>query len=439
MNLRGIGAHATSLVALSEFIPIILASGEETRIHFFIQKGSVHTVLGRPFLADNNIRLEFSHKQGEILSYQELDGGRLCMPICKPQALGWQTGPPRGMDFFNMVKLVRNNPGNKHQNVRRDNTIINLNQKTQELSISPKSDKFGQDLQNKQWPDNLKRQLQDSTSEDELPNISYKPINKNKEKFQIFVDVNEKIHGNPFKPKPKKKKVRFSGHHELSDEEIIHDIEKDLKIMDERDKNLKDTYHINFLDRPLNNQEEPYEWKLENPRFIQQPPNEDDETESNLENEYNSLYLPYITFEDLYGDEAQEILCEDKYLFHLPGANLNNIQFLDLLTGEGIKGNLENQFWDEIFEMATLPIRGLYFNQIWDQWYLKLNGSTYQAGKLKWVGDGYMLIDEDLWWSEFPSEPEIEERNAYVEALNDLILARLLNRHSPFPLGGAQL
>ncbi|MBW0523099.1 hypothetical protein O181_062814 [Austropuccinia psidii MF-1] len=74
MNLRGIGGNTTSLVALAEFTPIILASGEETQIHFFIAKGSVHTVLGRPFLADKNIRLEFSHKQGEILGHQEPDG-----------------------------------------------------------------------------------------------------------------------------------------------------------------------------------------------------------------------------------------------------------------------------------------------------------------------------------------------------------------------------
>ncbi|MBW0541038.1 hypothetical protein O181_080753 [Austropuccinia psidii MF-1] len=77
MNLRGIGGHTTSLVALSEFTSIILDAGEETQIHFFIAEGSVHTVLGRPFLEDNNIRLEFSHKQGEILSYQEPDGRRL--------------------------------------------------------------------------------------------------------------------------------------------------------------------------------------------------------------------------------------------------------------------------------------------------------------------------------------------------------------------------
>ncbi|MBW0554889.1 hypothetical protein O181_094604 [Austropuccinia psidii MF-1] len=38
MNIRGIGGHTTSLVALSEFTPIILASGEETQIHFLIAK-----------------------------------------------------------------------------------------------------------------------------------------------------------------------------------------------------------------------------------------------------------------------------------------------------------------------------------------------------------------------------------------------------------------
>ncbi|MBW0568251.1 hypothetical protein O181_107966 [Austropuccinia psidii MF-1] len=211
------------------------------------------------YLADNNIRLEFSHKQGEILSYQEPDGRRLCMPICKPQALGWKTGPPRGMDLFNMEKLVINTPGKNFVNAKGDNTIIKLTQKTQDLSISPKRDKIGQDLKNHKWPNNLKRQIKESIFEDELPNIIYKPIDNNKEIFQILGDGNDKINGNPFKTKPKRKKVRFSEHHELSDEEIINEIEKDFKIMEEKDKNLKETYHINFLDRPLNSQEEPYE------------------------------------------------------------------------------------------------------------------------------------------------------------------------------------
>ncbi|MBW0497593.1 hypothetical protein O181_037308 [Austropuccinia psidii MF-1] len=98
---------------------------------------------------------------------------------------------------------------------------MKLTQKTQGLSISPKSDKFGQDLQNHKWPNNLKRKLEDSNSEDESPSIIYKPIDKTEETFKILVDGNEKINGNPFKTKPKKKKVRLSEHHELSDEEFI--------------------------------------------------------------------------------------------------------------------------------------------------------------------------------------------------------------------------
>ncbi|MBW0580996.1 hypothetical protein O181_120711 [Austropuccinia psidii MF-1] len=86
-------------------------------------------------------------------------------------------------------------------------------------------------------------------------------MNKTEKTFQICVDGNEKINGNPFKTKPKRKKVRLSEHHALSDEETINEIEKHLKIMEERDKSLKETYHIKVLDRPLNNQEEPYEWQ----------------------------------------------------------------------------------------------------------------------------------------------------------------------------------
>ncbi|MBW0532538.1 hypothetical protein O181_072253 [Austropuccinia psidii MF-1] len=105
MNLRGIGGHTTSLIRLAEFAQVLLPSGEEIEIHFFISKGEVHTVLGRPFLEDNNIRLDFSQKEGEIFSYQQADGRILCMPICKPHILGWQTGPPRGMELCLMGKI----------------------------------------------------------------------------------------------------------------------------------------------------------------------------------------------------------------------------------------------------------------------------------------------------------------------------------------------
>ncbi|MBW0517514.1 hypothetical protein O181_057229 [Austropuccinia psidii MF-1] len=74
MNLRGICGHKTSLVGLSEFTQITTITGEEKKIHLFIAKGAIQTIVGRPLLADNNAKLEISHKQGEIFSYPEKDG-----------------------------------------------------------------------------------------------------------------------------------------------------------------------------------------------------------------------------------------------------------------------------------------------------------------------------------------------------------------------------
>ncbi|MBW0534857.1 hypothetical protein O181_074572 [Austropuccinia psidii MF-1] len=123
---------------------------------------------------------------------------------------------------------------------------------------------------------NFNRKLEDSASEHELPKITYKKIDNNSETCHILVEGNDNINGNTLKTKRKRRKVRSSQNHELSDEEIINGIEKYLKIMEEREKHPKATYNINFIYRPLNNQEEAYEWKLEIPEFIQKTPNEED-------------------------------------------------------------------------------------------------------------------------------------------------------------------
>ncbi|MBW0466830.1 hypothetical protein O181_006545 [Austropuccinia psidii MF-1] len=59
MNLRGIGGHTKSLVGISELTKVTIITGEEKEIHLFIAKAAIHTILGRPFLADNNVKLEF--------------------------------------------------------------------------------------------------------------------------------------------------------------------------------------------------------------------------------------------------------------------------------------------------------------------------------------------------------------------------------------------
>ncbi|MBW0461737.1 hypothetical protein O181_001452 [Austropuccinia psidii MF-1] len=78
MNLRGICGDTKYLVELSEHTLITMTTGEKKGIHLFIAKEAMHTILGKPFLADNNVQLGFSHKQGEIFGYPEQDGSKLC-------------------------------------------------------------------------------------------------------------------------------------------------------------------------------------------------------------------------------------------------------------------------------------------------------------------------------------------------------------------------
>ncbi|MBW0514342.1 hypothetical protein O181_054057 [Austropuccinia psidii MF-1] len=105
MKLRGIGGHSTAIVGLAENKPLILPSGDERRIHFFVSRGAVHTVVGRLFLAVNAVRLDHSHDQGEILSYKEPDGRRFCIPICSPETKGWHIHPPKGMELCNYTQI----------------------------------------------------------------------------------------------------------------------------------------------------------------------------------------------------------------------------------------------------------------------------------------------------------------------------------------------
>ncbi|MBW0463172.1 hypothetical protein O181_002887 [Austropuccinia psidii MF-1] len=105
MRLKCIGGHRTEIVFLSENT-VLLPSGDERRIHFFVARGAVHTVIGGPFLSNNGIRLEHSKQQGEILSYEELDGRRFCIPICTPESKGWHTGPPRRTKMCNMTIIT---------------------------------------------------------------------------------------------------------------------------------------------------------------------------------------------------------------------------------------------------------------------------------------------------------------------------------------------
>ncbi|MBW0563640.1 hypothetical protein O181_103355 [Austropuccinia psidii MF-1] len=70
MNLRGIGGHKKSLVGLSEFTPITMITGEEKEIHLFIEKGAIHTKLGRQFEQIIILNWSFHTSKGKYLVIQ---------------------------------------------------------------------------------------------------------------------------------------------------------------------------------------------------------------------------------------------------------------------------------------------------------------------------------------------------------------------------------
>ncbi|MBW0551855.1 hypothetical protein O181_091570 [Austropuccinia psidii MF-1] len=49
--------------------------------------------------------LDLSQQKGEIFSYIEPDGRRLCLPICSPKKVGWREEPPAGMETCAVSKL----------------------------------------------------------------------------------------------------------------------------------------------------------------------------------------------------------------------------------------------------------------------------------------------------------------------------------------------
>ncbi|MBW0489393.1 hypothetical protein O181_029108 [Austropuccinia psidii MF-1] len=70
----------------------------------------------------------------------------------------------------------------------------------------------------------------------------------------------------------------------------------------------------------------------------------------------STIVLPYIEFEDIFEKEnsPSETLISHPWK-ELPGLNPTKYEFLELLTWDGINGNLGNPYWNKIFEMDEHP------------------------------------------------------------------------------------
>ncbi|MBW0593952.1 hypothetical protein O181_133667 [Austropuccinia psidii MF-1] len=140
--------------------------------------------------------------------------------------------------------------------------------------------------------------------------------------------------------------------------------------------------------------------------------------------------LPIITFKELYDHELDSTIIQFKYLSELPGSNYTNVDFLELLTTIGIKGNLRNPYWKKPYGYYQMTIEGLYHKMLWAQEDLNVDGLEILGGTLCWCDFGYMFIHEVKGFvSEWQGNTQRKQCNKiFGEILKDICLSVIHNR-----------
>ncbi|MBW0478950.1 hypothetical protein O181_018665 [Austropuccinia psidii MF-1] len=117
----------------------------------------------------------------------------------------------------------------------------------------------------------------------------------------------------------------------------------------------------------------------------------------------SSILLPYIEFEDIFEKEKSpsENVIPPPWE-ELPGFNLTKYEFLELLTCNGIEGDLGNQYWNEIFHMDE-HLRKSLFWRTWEfeDWF-NLQDFENKNGEICKISKGY-IINSTTWdfhWEE---------------------------------------
>ncbi|MBW0592349.1 hypothetical protein O181_132064 [Austropuccinia psidii MF-1] len=117
----------------------------------------------------------------------------------------------------------------------------------------------------------------------------------------------------------------------------------------------------------------------------------------------STILLPYIEFEDIFEKEKSpsENVIPNPWK-ELPGFNLTKYEFLELLTWDGIEGNLKNQYWNEIFHMDK-DIRKSLFWRTWEsQDWFNLQDFEIQNGTISKISENY-IVKNAIWeyhWEE---------------------------------------
>ncbi|MBW0591347.1 hypothetical protein O181_131062 [Austropuccinia psidii MF-1] len=116
-----------------------------------------------------------------------------------------------------------------------------------------------------------------------------------------------------------------------------------------------------------------------------------------------TIVLPYIEFEDIFEKEESPLETVFSHLGkELPEFNLTKYEFLELLTWDGIDGNLGNPYWNEIFPMDENLRKELFWRTRECQDWLNLQDFEIKNGKISKTSGGYTINNTtwDCHWEE---------------------------------------
>jgi hypothetical protein len=83
MNLTGIGGHSTGIIGIAEDVEVLV--GKVTRpVHFWVAKGPVQIIVGKPFLMDVSATIRYNGSREESLSILDPKGKTYLVPILLP-------------------------------------------------------------------------------------------------------------------------------------------------------------------------------------------------------------------------------------------------------------------------------------------------------------------------------------------------------------------
>ncbi|MBW0561203.1 hypothetical protein O181_100918 [Austropuccinia psidii MF-1] len=117
----------------------------------------------------------------------------------------------------------------------------------------------------------------------------------------------------------------------------------------------------------------------------------------------STIILPYIEFEDIFEKEnsPSETVTSHPWK-ELPGFNLTKYEFLELLTWDGIDGNLGNNYWNEIFEMDENFRKSLFWRTWECQDWFNLQDFQIKNGTISKISGNYTVKNStwDYHWEE---------------------------------------